>query len=515
MKLITNILAALVLLSPLTAAAQTAETETPAAQPVSRDSIMTVVQAAKGSSPESLNIMGNWYYLGENLEQDYNLAARMWAKAASLGNVAAIGNLGMCYQFGHGVEQDSVKAMGLYTKSLRQGNPGLFESIRGQADCGSAFECAAMGHFLTEGIGCKKDYLAGAKYYTVLARRGDVDAMRDAGLAFLNGKDYKNALTWFKKGSEAGNVTSTYYYGRLLVEGLGTTADPSRGFVFAMKAAEAGLANAQYLVSQLYREGKGVSASVTEADKWLRTAAYQGLPKAMFDYALVAAAKNEFVEASYLFSWLRTRKSFIPQMKALFAPTDTTNILDTPFGHYTLALQSMDKKDFKAAKEHIKALKKAKADIYQILEAQMLLNPDYDKHDTGKALKQLTRLAETSDYARVLLARIYERGIEGVEVDTAMARQLLDAAAANGFALAMVDLGNAYYEGIMGVRDYATAVDYYRSAYDNGFLLSDAASRFATCLDEAQGTVLNPALAAKINGLRYPASIMDFLQIVP
>lgn len=509
MKAITRLLAALVLLSPLGAAS------IHASDPVSRDSIMNVVHAAEASNPEALNILGTWYYMGENLSQDYSLAARMWAKAASMGNVAAIGNLGMCYQYGQGVERDSIKAMGLYTKSLRAGNPELMESLRHQADSGSSFECAAMGHFLTEGIGCKRDYPAAGRYYAVLAKRGDVEAMRDAGLAFLNGKEYKDALKWFKSGTEQGNITCTYYYGSMLVDGLGTEANPSRGFVYALKAAEGGLANAQYLVSRLYREGRGVAASATEADAWLGKAAYKGLAKAMFEYGLLAASKNDFIVASYMFSWLNNRRSFVPQMKSLFTPTDTANILDTPFAHFAMAVKAINAGDFKTARNEIKALKKGKGPYVEILEAQILMSPLNEKRDINKAVKQLTKLAEKDDYARLLLARIYERGTDGIDVDTAMARQLLETAADNNFYPAVIALGNDYYEGLFGIRDYSLAVDCYRRAYNEGWLLADAASRFATCLDEAQGTVLNPSLASKINSQKYPAALTDFTALIP
>lgn len=510
MKLFRNIATALILLSPLAAAAQSTESE-----PVSRDSIMVVVQAAKASDPEALNIMGTWYYLGQNLEQDYTLAARMWAKAASMGNVEAIGNLGVCYQYGRGVEADSVKAMGLYTKSLRMGNQELFDSIRREADLGHPFECAVMGHFLSKGIGCKKNYGEAATYYVKLAKLGDVDAMREAALCYLNGKDYKNALTWFKKGTEAGDTTSTYYYGLMLADGMGVKPDPAMGFVYARKAADEGMAAAQLLVSRLYREGRGVDASATEANRWLRLAAYNNNARAMFDYAELSARQNNYIAAAYMMSCLQARNSYVPQLKALFTPTDTTNLLNTPFGHFALALKAIEKADFKAAKAQIKALKKAKIDMADILDAQILLNPAYDKHNVHKGIKQLTKLAEKSDYARLILAGIYLRGIDGVEVDVIKARQLLEQASANGFTPADIALGNAYYEGLLGVTDYENAVEYYGRAYQSGMLLADAAGRYATCLDEGNGTILKPALAATINALKYPSAIVDFLRLVP
>lgn len=503
MKLHKILLASLILLSPL--AAQAEDTT----QAVSRDSVMAVIEAAKASDPAALNILGNWYYNGENVERDYTTAARMFAKAASLGNVEAIGSLGTCYQYGHGVDQDSVRAIGLYDRSIREGNRRLFESIKAEADKGRIFECAAMGHFYNEGIGTARDYAQAAHYYTVLARKGDTAAVRQAGVAYLNAKDYKKALEWLRKGALAGDTVCEYYYGSMLTEGLGGAADTSTGFVYAMKAAEDGNANAMYLVSKLYREGKGVTASRTQADHWLAKAAYLGLPKAIFDYALIAVEKNDITEAAYLFSWLQSRSSFIPQMKALFDPAAADNILSTPFGHYTLAVKAIAAGDFKTAKEEIKALKKAKLDIADVLEAQILLSPANDKRDVNKAVKQLAKQAEKNPYAAYVLGLLYERGTEGLEPDPEKALEYLTLASDKGFMLAGDALGNAYYEGSFGARDAALARQTYDAQFARGMMLAAAASRYAAAVRD-----INAPLADKVASMKFPESLDTYLASV-
>lgn len=181
MKLHKILLASLVLLSPIAAKAQTE------AAAVSRDSVMAVINAAKDSDPEALNNLGVWYYNGENVERDYTTAARMFAKAASLGNVEAIANLGLCYRYGNGVEQDSVRAIGLYERSLREGNPTLLAELKADADKGDIFACAAAAHFFNNGIGTARDYAQAANYYSSLARKDKTNttAVRQAGVAYL------------------------------------------------------------------------------------------------------------------------------------------------------------------------------------------------------------------------------------------------------------------------------------------------------------------------------------------
>lgn len=504
MKLHNILLASLILLSPLTAKAAQADDDT-----ISRDSIMAVIEAAKESDPVALNTLGLWYYNGRNLQLDYTNAARMFAKAASLGNVEAIGNLGICYRYGHGVEQDSLRAAGLYERSVREGNAALFSQLKAEADKGGIFECASVAHFYNDGIGTARDFALAGHYYGLIARKGDITAMRQAGVAYLNAKDYKKALEWLRKGALAGDTVSEYYYGSMLAEGLGCTADPSSGFVYALKAAEAGNANAMYLVSKLYREGRGVAASRTQADSWLAKAAYKGLAKAIYDYALIAVEKNEITEAAYLFSWLQSRNSFVPQMKALFDPAAEGNVLATPFGHYTLALKAIEAGDFKTAKNEIKALRKDKLGIADILEVRILLSPANEKRDVAKAVKQLAKLSEKDAYAAYLLGLLYERGTEGLEPDPDKALEYLTLASDKGFMLAGDALGNAYYEGSFGARDAALARQAYDAQYSRGVMLAAAASRYAAAI---QG--LNDALAKKVTSMKYPESIDTYLTLV-
>ena len=473
MKLHNILLASLILLSPLTAKAAQADDDT-----VSRDSIMTVIEAAKESDPVALNTLALWYY-------------------------------NICYRYGHGVDQDSLRAAGLYERSVREGNAALFSQLKAEADKGGIFECASVAHFYNDGIGTARDFAQAGHYYGLIARKGDITAMRQAGVAYLNAKDYKKALEWLRKGALAGDTVSEYYYGSMLAEGLGCTADPSSGFVYALKAAEAGNANAMYLVSKLYREGRGVAASRTQADSWLAKAAYKGLAKAIYDYALIAVEKNEITEAAYLFSWLQARNSFVPQMKARFDPAAEGNVLATPFGHYTLAMKAIEAGDFKTAKNEIKALKKDKLGIADILEVRILLSPANEKRDVAKAVKQLAKLSEKDAYAAYLLGLLYERGTEGLEPDPDKALEYLTLASDKGFMLAGDALGNAYYEGSFGARDAALARQAYDAQYSRGVMLAAAASRYAAAI---QG--LNDALAKKVTSMKYPESIDTYLTLV-
>lgn len=111
----------------------------PERKTVSQDSINKVVRLANNGSAREQNIVGTWYYTGDNLPKDYKRAATWWSKAAKQNYPMAIGNLGLCYQMGNGVTADSLTAVKLYQKSLKEGNTALLTQQTKYAEGGNVF----------------------------------------------------------------------------------------------------------------------------------------------------------------------------------------------------------------------------------------------------------------------------------------------------------------------------------------------------------------------------------------
>lgn len=521
MKSLRYISASLVLLSSLFSNAQVVTPAVTTADSVavdsvsvdegiSREQILAVVAQAEAGNADAINQLGVWYYTGEGLEQDYSLAAKMWARAAEMGNNIAVGNLGICYQYGHGVEPDSVRAMQLYGISLRKGNPELFLNLLAEADRKSTFECAAVAYFYNNGIGCSRNFSLAAKYYSYLAAKGDLAATRSAGVAYLNAKEYRDALKWLKKGADQHDTVSEYYYSQMLVKGMGCTPDPYKGFVYALRAAEKNLANAQYFVAGLYREGTGVDKSDVEADRWLRAAAFQGLNRAMLDYGTICARNDNFIDAAYMFSWLTARNSYMQQMTNLFNPADSTSLVGSNFHNYILALRAIDNGDEKALKSAVKALKNCSAVNVDLLNLLFTISPANPKRDISKGIRELTKLSDKDCVeATFQLARIYERGAEGVAPDFAKAVELYNKAINGGYSLAWINLGNFYYEGLGGEKSLTEAANAYTSALEEGYMFADAANRFNDCIEHGEAALLSPDKSP------YATALWDFLKIVP
>ena len=108
-----------------------------------------------------------------------------------------------------------------------------------------------------------------------------------------NKQDIAQALQWYHKAAEAGNVEAMLeladFYrdteGWVNEDANGIEGDATEAAKWYRKAAEAGNIEAQLNLADLYRDGRGVEKDLAEMVKWYRKAAEQGYEYAMFQLA--------------------------------------------------------------------------------------------------------------------------------------------------------------------------------------------------------------------------------------
>ena len=85
--------------------------------------MLTTVAFAQEAAmtPDELFEIGDRYYDGVEVAQDYEKAFGYFKLAAEQGHLESINRLAICYDNGRGVEQDQVKAVELYTQAAEQG----------------------------------------------------------------------------------------------------------------------------------------------------------------------------------------------------------------------------------------------------------------------------------------------------------------------------------------------------------------------------------------------------------
>ena len=83
--------------------------------------IKTYTSSAENNDVTAQFILGECYYYGWGVEQDYKQAVAWYKKAAEQGYARAQSNFGYCYDVGQGVEQDYKQAVEWYRKAAEQG----------------------------------------------------------------------------------------------------------------------------------------------------------------------------------------------------------------------------------------------------------------------------------------------------------------------------------------------------------------------------------------------------------
>jgi TPR repeat protein len=175
-----------------------------------------------------------------DVKQDYEQAAKYFAKAASKGNAEGIYNLARLTDRGLGVKKDHKLALKLFEQAAVQ--PSQNPKFKGIPNIGVAESEHALGLRYAEGVVVCKDPLVAAQWYQravdhgsaesannlalmyetgsgveknletakqlseLSARRGDPNAMHSLALHLLRENDFEMSKIWYNRACEAGNV---------------------------------------------------------------------------------------------------------------------------------------------------------------------------------------------------------------------------------------------------------------------------------------------------------------------
>lgn len=449
------------------------------------DSIKNVLAKAQAGDAVAQNEVGGWYYRGRHVNQNYKEALQWWTKSANQGNAQAIGNMALCYQTGNGIEADSLKASQLYIKSLEKGNTTLLSRLNDEAKGGSVFSSMLLAHCYQNGKGVKKDVSKAVPYLEIAAKKNNVTAQRDLGMIFLNAKKPAEAAKWFKMGTDNGELTSTYWYAKMLMEGSGVKQDKKAGANYMLRAAEAGFPQAMVNIGNDYMTGNGLTKNPEQAVMWYRRAAGKGAHNAQWDLAQCyregVGTPVNYERALYWYA-KAVDKGHARGFKNLI----TDSIPNSPFVAYLKGMKAYSAKNFDEALKEFKVVDKAKVIDGKLMEAVILANKDYPKQNVKKAVKILKDAAKTDAQAMYLLGTLYEQG-KGVEKDMDLAVDYMKKSADMGCGPAICALADMYYEGRGVDQDYETAVALYDKAYTVGELSENAAKRYALCYQDGKG----------------------------
>jgi len=260
--------------------------------------IKNFFKLAEQGNAEAQNLLGEMYFLGKGVKQDYQESAKWYRKAAEQGGANAQYNLGSMYENGQGVKQDYQEAAKWYRMAAKW--------YRKAAEQGRANAQYNLGFMYRNGKGGERDYQEAAKWYSKAAEQGDANSQNLLGEMYSYDEgikqDYQEAAKWYLKAAEQGDANAQYNLGFMYENGQGVIQNRKEAAKWYRMAAEVGYAYAQNNLGLLYENGQGVLKDDIMAYALFNLAAVQGSEEARNNRALLKTkmSQNQIAEAQRL-----------------------------------------------------------------------------------------------------------------------------------------------------------------------------------------------------------------------
>lgn len=144
----------------------------------------------------------------------------------------------------------------------------------------SSSEILNKGFMYKRGEGVAQNYAEALNWFKKAANLGDVTAMNEIGYMYHEGEgvaqNYAEALKWFKKAADLGDATAMTNIGLMYILGKGVAENYAEAMKWFKKAADLGNANAMYMIGFMYEKGLGMPENRSEAVRWYEKAAAAG-----------------------------------------------------------------------------------------------------------------------------------------------------------------------------------------------------------------------------------------------
>ncbi|KAF9904940.1 hypothetical protein EC991_002180 [Linnemannia zychae] len=372
---------------------------------------------------------------GDGRPQDFRKALECYLKTIQKGQTQALISVGDLFFDGQDVQQNPTIAMGWYLKAAYLGDNNARHKIEQLRLEFPPLSSSSREPLLEESKGGQQDkdrdkvttYITAVDRHRKEADQGDSTAQHNVGLLYFAAQEYSQAMAWYRKAAEQGQILAHLYIGRMYHEGLGVSQDHVEAMIWYRKAAEQGDASAKYNIGVMYEQGHGVSRDYDKAMYWYQMAAEQGDISAQYNIGLM-------------------------------------------YEHGRGALQDYSKAMIWYQKAAAQGDASAQYSIGVMHEQGRGVSQDY-----AKAMTWFVMAAEQEHIvAQHNIGRMYSQG-RGVSQDNVKAMFWYRKAAEQGDASAQYNTGVMYDQGCGVSQDYAKAMAWYRKAAEQG----DASAQYA------------------------------------
>lgn len=361
--------------------------------------------AAKGFLP-AVHVMAKYVLLHEKKPEE---AIKWFKQAANTGDVNAQMFMAAAYLYGVGVKKNTDMATKYYIDAAKNGNSiaqfALAEHfmsskqasnhklgliwLNKSASSGNPKALTKLGHLYLVGQLVGKDSIKGMELLTKAAEQKDTSAMIDLGDAFLQQKEYTQAMAWFDKAANQQNINAYLHIAHAYLQENTPIYDPKAGFMWTLKAAEYDVTGSKEELAQLYLKGIGVTVNPQLAAEWERKA------------ALDSSSKNEQSALSQVALWLSNgatdKLERTPyQMGGIFSAWQNTNVLRDSIYNQAPHMEKMTRKELFKPQFELASPNEVPIDYYY--DALVSKNTDSPANQWTYPLYPLNKFVEAQEH---------------------------------------------------------------------------------------------------------------------
>ncbi|XP_054715724.1 protein sel-1 homolog 1-like [Uloborus diversus] len=447
-------------------------------------------QAAELNHLDAGKLVGQAYFFGDVFSQNLT-AAKYWFDKLSdeKGSPFAQMYLGLIYAAGLGVPANLAKAIVYYTFSALGGDTWaqMIMAYRHWAGLGLLQSCeSALTYYkkvadkveeelstngggvvqrirlydelenLGSAAGVLDDDLI--QYYQFLADKGDVQAQVGLGQLHYQGgrgveQDHARALNYFMQAADAGNANAMAFLGKMYLEGGNVVKQNNEtALKYFTMAAEKNNPVGQSGLGLMYLHGKGVPKDYAKAFKYFSQAASQGW------------VDGQLQLGNMYYAGLGIPKDYKMAIKYFTMASQSGHVL----AFYSLAqMHATGTGTVRSCTTAVELFKNV-AERGRWGENLMQAYSDFKEGRVNEALAKYVVLAELGyEVAQSNAAFILDRGdIDIIAKNETFNRALMywNRAAAQGYSVARVKVGDYHYYGYGTDVDYEVAATQYRMA---------------------------------------------------
>ncbi|XP_077409063.1 protein sel-1 homolog 1 [Vanacampus margaritifer] len=448
-----------------------------------------LLKVAEGGHQRSMEKVAYAMLFGDYMSQNISRARDMFEKLTAEGSPKAQTALGFLYAAGLGVNSSQAKALVYYTFGALGGNliAHMILGYRYWGGVGVPQSCeSALTHYkvvanqvasdvsLTGGSAVQKIRLLDElenpgstsgmleedliQYYQFLAEKGDVQAQVGLGQLHLHGgrgveQNHQRAYDYFNQAANAGNTHAMAFLGKMYSEGSDFLPQNNEtALQYFKKASDLGNPVGQSGLGMAYLYGRGVSVNYELALKYFQKAAEQGW------------VDGQLQLGTMYYNGMGVKRDYKQALKFFNLASQAGHIL----AFYNLAQMHATGTGVMRSCHTAVELFKNMCERGRWSERLLTAYGSFKEGDSDAALVQYLLLSEQGyEVAQSNVAFILDqKGANIFNENETYPRALLHwtRAAAQGYTVARIKLGDYHFYGFGTDVDYETAIIHYRLA---------------------------------------------------